>query len=174
MAEPARRVVPGWVVIGSLVLVGLGLVLSAYLTYEHFSATATLACPPGETFNCTKVTQSQWSYLFGIPVALLGLLYFVAMTALCMPNVWRRPEAWLDRVRLAMAILGVVFVAYLVWAEVAKIGSICLWCTGVHVVTFVLFCVVLFGQILIDPAPDPVTAPAKAATAVRSRPRARR
>lgn len=159
VALTPRRVVPGWLVIGSFVLTLLGLALSAYLTYEHFTASATLACPLGETFNCAKVTQSQWAYLFGIPVALLGLLYFAAMTALCMPGVWRRPEVWLDRVRLAMAILGVVFVAYLVWAEVAKIGSICLWCTVVHVVTFVLFCVVLFGQIMIDPPPVPPTPP---------------
>lgn len=147
---------PRWLIPASVVLVALGLALSAYLTVEHFTNSVTLACPPGETFNCAKVTQSQWSYLFGMPVALLGLGYFVAMTVLCLPTVWRRPEPWLDRVRLIGVVLGVAFVAYLVWAEVVKIGSICLWCTGVHIVTFLLMCVVVFGQIL-SVRPVPVT-----------------
>jgi len=86
-------------------------------------------------------------------VAVIGLLYYAAMLVLCLPTIWRRSEPWLDRVRLAMTVLGVAFVAYLVWAELVKIRSICLWCTGVHAATFLLFCVALFGQILIDPAP---------------------
>jgi hypothetical protein len=44
-------------------------------------------------------------------------------------------------------------VLYLVWAELYRIHSICLWCTAVHVVTFLLWIVVLFGQILSTPAP---------------------
>ena len=44
-------------------------------------------------------------------------------------------------------------VFYLVWAELFKIGAICLWCTVVHVLTLALFVVLLFGQIMIEPAP---------------------
>ena len=35
-----------------------------------------------------------------------------------------------------MAVLGIGFVLYLVSAELLEIKAICLYCTGVHVVTF--------------------------------------
>ena len=34
---------------------------------------------------------------------------------------------------------GVLFVLYLVWAELVMLGQICSWCTVVHVVTAALF-----------------------------------
>jgi uncharacterized membrane protein len=36
-----------------------------------------------------------------------------------------------------------LFVLWLIAAELLIIKSICLWCTGVHVVTFVLFVITL-------------------------------
>jgi uncharacterized membrane protein len=36
-------------------------------------------------------------------------------------------------------IVGIGFVLYLLYAELFDIGSICLYCTSVHVITFVLF-----------------------------------
>ena len=39
--------------------------------------------------------------------------------------------------------VGIVSVIYLVWVELFKVEAICLWCTGVHVLTFVLFALVV-------------------------------
>jgi len=89
-----------------------------------------------------------------VPVALLGLLFFVGMTVLCLPQVWRRTTATLDAVRIVAAGIGLLMVFYLLWAEFLKIHAICLWCTGVHVITFLLFFVLLFGQILRVPVDD--------------------
>jgi uncharacterized membrane protein len=150
---PARRTVPGWLAPTALTLCALGVLVSIYLTYDSFAGGSTLACPEGETFNCTKVTQSQWSKLFGIPVAPLGLLFFVGMGVLCLPRFFRRPGSTFDRLRLAGASVGLVMVFYLVWAELFRIYAICLWCTVVHVLTFALFVLLLFGQALIEPAP---------------------
>ncbi|MGV1007111.1 MAG: vitamin K epoxide reductase family protein [Dermatophilaceae bacterium] len=152
---PAQRIVPRWLPVTALSLCLLGLAISAYLTYDSFSGAA-LICPEGETFNCTKVTQSAWSKLFGIPVAPLGLLFFAGMALLCLPRFFLRPGRTFDWLRLAGATLGLVMVFYLVWAELFRIQAICLWCTGVHVVTFLLFIVLVFGQALIEPAPQRV------------------
>ncbi len=153
---PAQRGVPRWLAPTALTLCLLGLVFSAYLTYDTLQTTTALICPEGETFNCTKVTESAWSKLFGIPVAPLGLGYFAGMTVLCLPRFFRRPGRTFDWLRLSGASLGLVMVFYLVWAELFKIHAICLWCTGVHVVTFLLFVVLLFGQALIEPPPQRV------------------
>ena len=136
--ELARPVRLRW---GALVPAVLGLAASTYLTVEHFTASTSLACPESATINCQKVTSSSYSHLLGVPVALGGALYFLAMVALVSPPAWR--VAVLNPVRLAAAGLGVLAVLYLVWAELLRIDAICLWCTVVH-----LCAVWLFGAVL--------------------------
>ncbi|MFB6718581.1 vitamin K epoxide reductase family protein [Kribbella sp. NPDC056345] len=137
----------------TLALSAAGVLVSAYLTYEHFTAGTTLACPESGVVNCVKVTSSQYSKLFGVPVALLGLLFFIGMTALSMPAFWRTASPWPARARLAGVVIGVVFVLYLVWAELFRINAICLWCTVVHALTLVLFALVVI-RIALPPLED--------------------
>jgi uncharacterized membrane protein len=122
--------------------------VSAYLTVEHYSSSATLACPETGVVNCVKVTTSSYSTLAGVPVALLGLLFFAAMTVLCAPAAWRASGPWVDRARLAGAVAGVAMVVYLVWAELFRIEAICLWCTVVHVLMVALFAVLALAAAL--------------------------
>ncbi|HZP15186.1 MAG TPA: vitamin K epoxide reductase family protein, partial [Nocardioides sp.] len=62
-----------------------------------------------------------------------------------------RVAAYAENLRLAASAVGVAMVAYLIWAEV-QVGAICLWCTGVHVVTLALFVLSLFVVVLRDPS----------------------
>ncbi|TCC61371.1 vitamin K epoxide reductase family protein [Kribbella pittospori] len=147
--QQSEQVTPlGWLPWTTLGLSIAGVAVAAYLTYEHFTAGSTLACPETGVVNCVKVTSSEYSAVFGIPVALLGLGFFVAMTVLCLPSVWRASSAWPGRVRLAAVVVGVLFVFYLVWAELFQIDAICLWCTVVHVLTLVLFGLVVVREAL--------------------------
>ena len=41
--------------------------------------------------------------------------------------------------RMASLVVGIGFVLYLVYAELFDIGAICLYCTSVHIITFLLF-----------------------------------
>ena len=141
---------PNWLVWGSLTLVVIGLLDSAYLTYEHFTASTTLACIESGVVNCHAVTTSEWSRLFGIPVALLGLMFFLGYLVLCLPRTWRRSSARLDRLRIAYGATEVVMVGYLVWAEMFRIHAICLWCTGVHVVTVALVFLLVAGSVFVE------------------------
>jgi uncharacterized membrane protein len=130
--QPGRR-------LGSAVLlVSLaGLLVSCYLVYEHFTSSTSFACPETGTVNCVKVTTSTYSTFAGVPVAVLGLAFYLAMVAASLPRFWSSPR--LRRGRLVAAAGGVVFALYLVWAELFRIDAICLWCTGVHAITLVLF-----------------------------------
>ncbi|TAM92872.1 MAG: vitamin K epoxide reductase family protein [Jatrophihabitans sp.] len=130
--------------VASLVIAALGLAISTYLTVEHFTSSLTLACPESAAINCQKVTTSSWSHVGPVPVAVLGLAYFVVMTALCTPWAWRVPA--LDLVRVAGAVLGVLVALYLVWVELFRVDAICLWCTGVHVCTLLLLGAVLWTR----------------------------
>jgi uncharacterized membrane protein len=121
----------------------IGLAISIYLTYEHVTGSKSFACPATSTVNCEKVTTSAWSVIAGIPVAVLGLIFFVAMTLLTTPYAWRFRQ--LDWLRVLGALTGIATALYLVWAELFRIDAICLWCTGVHVCTVVLLGLVLWA-----------------------------
>jgi uncharacterized membrane protein len=139
---------PRWVVVSSIVTSVLGLAIAIYLTVEHYSSSTTFACPESTTVNCVKVTTSSYSRLLGVPVVLPGLAFFLGMLVLCLPQAWAWEGSyaqWLRRARVLVAGLGVVFVVYLIWAELFAIGAICLWCTAVHALTLVLFAVVAIG-----------------------------
>ena len=150
MSDTARRTVQplGWIPWSTLALSIAGLAVASYLTYEHFTAATTLACPDTGVVNCVKVTTSEYSRVLGIPVALLGLGFFVGMTFLSLPPLWRASSPWPARLRLAAVVVGVIFVCYLIWAELFRINAICLWCTVVHALTLLLFTLTLLHQAL--------------------------
>ena len=134
---PALR----WQPITSFLLCVYGLGASIYLTITHFDPKA-LACVSNATFNCEKVTQSPQSVIFGIPVAFLGLAFFVPMLLVCLPVAWRATDRRVHLARLVMAVTGVGMIIYLIIAELFIIKAICLWCSSVHVATLLLFIIV--------------------------------
>lgn len=129
-------------------LAGVG--VSAYLTLAHYDTHVRLVCSSKGLINCEQVTTSAQSIVFGIPVALLGLGYFAAMTALNLPVVWKLRNTPVDVVRLTLAIVGIGFALYLVYAELVIINAICLWCSTAHVLAFILFVLVLWASTRMD------------------------
>lgn len=139
-----------WRPVATTVLCLLGLGLAAFLTYGHYfdQAVITSTCPAAGTstvIDCGAVTTSPESIIFGLPVALYGLVYFVVMLAMCVPAAWRSPSMWLARARLGLNVAGIGFVVYLVSVELLQVHHICIYCTGVHVVQFALFLLVVTG-----------------------------
>jgi uncharacterized membrane protein len=143
--DPAERGPAPWLQIATFVLALAGLGVSIYLTIAHFTESALAGCSESGLVNCTKVTTSPQSYVFGIPVAVLGLAFFVFCVAIMSPWAWRASRREVHLVRIASLVVGIGFVLYLVYAELFTIGSICLYCTSVHVITFVLFVLTAFA-----------------------------
>ena len=130
-----------------LALAGLG--VSTYLTYVHYAEPRALSCPDTGVINCTKVTTSPESVLFGfLPVALAGALYFLVMTALVTPPAWRARVSLMTPARIVGGVAGVVMVCYLIYVEAVVVHALCLYCTVVHVITFVLFIALLAAALL--------------------------
>jgi uncharacterized membrane protein len=145
-ARPAGP--PAWLQFTTLALAIVGLGLSAYETYAHFHGSHLAGCPTGGngTFNCTAVITSSQSMVFGVfPVAVLGLAFYVVVVALMTPWAWRVQRRDVGLLRLATMVAGMGFVMYLIYAEVVQIQDICEYCTGVHVITFLLFCITVFS-----------------------------
>jgi len=125
----------------ALALAGLG--LSIYLTIVELEPAA-LICSNTGIINCANVIHSPEGHILGIPVAYFGLAFYVYLIALLSPWAWRRRELFVQRLRLASIVVGMCFVLYLVYAELIEIKNICIWCTSVHGVTFVLFVLIVF------------------------------
>lgn len=130
----------GW---AALVLSLAGFGDSLYLTIDHFRGTLPI-CATNGIVNCAKVTTSGESYLFHMPVALLGLVFFTVLVVVNAPPMWGwRAPWWLQYGRLILVAGGMVDVIWLLYSELFTIKAICLWCTGVHVITFLLFVLVV-------------------------------
>jgi uncharacterized membrane protein len=144
-APDAQPPAPRWLQLTTLILSVFGLGVSVYLTIAHYTTAAVLACSDKGFVNCAKVTTSAQSVVFGIfPVAVLGLAFYVFMVAVNNPWAWRSKLPTIYWARLGSVVVGMIFVLYLLYAEIVEIGNICLWCTSVHVVTFVLFVLLVF------------------------------
>ncbi len=130
---------PRWAAPVGVVLTLAGLGVAIYLTITHFDTHVQLYCSSKGVVDCEAVTTSPQSYVFGIPVAVLGLAYFVGMLPLQLPVAWRSTDPRIRFGRLAYTVAGVGFVCWLVYAELVLIKKICLWCTSVHVITFLVF-----------------------------------
>ena len=99
----------------------LGAAIAAYLTYVHYAHTSPI-CTTG---GCEKVQKSKYAELAGVPVALLGLLAYAAIVG---STLVRGVAAALAGVTVAL--VGVAFSGYLLWAQVGPIGAYCQWCLG--------------------------------------------
>ena len=146
---------PPWLQIVTLVLALGGLGVSIYETWAHYNGSHLFACNGNGSENCTAVITSPQSMVFGvIPVAILGLAFYVFVVAIMTPWAWRMQRREVHLVRLASMTAGMGFVMYLIYAELYQIGSWCLYCTIVHIITFLLFCItVMSAAIWGIPAP---------------------
>lgn len=122
-----------------LVLILLGLATTIYLTIAHYTTGVSLACPGTGIINCAKVTSSTYSAIAGIPLAVIGLVFFVILLPLHL-GLWWQTARWARAIRLLLLGGGVLTALGLVYIELFQVNAICLYCTVVHVLIFGLFC----------------------------------
>ena len=101
-----------------LALVGIG--IAGYLTYVHYDDVQVLCTGGG---GCEKVQKSEYSKFIGIPVALMGLLGYIAILIALLP---RNETAAL--VAAALAIGGLGFSLYLQYRSFVTLDAHCVWC----------------------------------------------
>jgi uncharacterized membrane protein len=153
---PGPPGVSGPVRLAAFVLSLLGLADSTWLTIVHFSVNLLSAsCPANTVDNCVAVTTGPWSHPFGIPVAFLGLAFYVAFTVINLPYFWKIKDVRVHWLRALMSLTGVGFIFYLIYVELFLAKVICIYCTGVHIVTFALFVLIAVTlPKMVQPAPS--------------------
>jgi len=120
-----------------IILSIIGLVVSLYLVKNHYAdPTKGSLCDMSESISCSLVNTSTFSELFNVPVALLGVLWFLVLIIFS----WKalKKDGALLAMMLGWGILGILFVIYFVIAEII-LRSICPFCTLVHVIVIAIF-----------------------------------
>jgi uncharacterized membrane protein len=120
-----------------IALTAIGLGVASYLTYVHYAGIKP-ACTAGE--SCTKVQTSIYSDLAGVPVALIGLIGYVAIMASLLA-----PENETTRfATVALTVVGFGFSAYLTYRELFSIHAICEWCVSSAIIMTLLMCLAIW------------------------------
>ena len=96
-----------------------GAAVTAYLVSVRYSG-GRLACATG---GCETVQHSKYAKAAGVPVAVLGLVAYLAVLATALSG---RVEA--AALGAAIALAGLAFGIYLIVIQVAVIHAICQWC----------------------------------------------
>ena len=102
-----------------------GVVVSSISLYHHFATTETSFCHFGESFNCDIVNRSAYSTVFGIPVALIGILGYLLVLALA--TVYR-DKAETPVMLLIITVGGLGFAVYLTYIEKFVLFTWCILC----------------------------------------------
>jgi len=116
-----------------LALAVLGLGVAGYLTYTHY---ANVQVPCSITHGCEQVQHSSYSKLAGVPVALMGLIGYVAILASLLAPVGESTRL----ATVAFTTVGFGFSAYLTYRELFSIHAICEWCVSSAIIMTVLVC----------------------------------
>lgn len=123
---------------GMAIMALIGLVISAYMLAHKLGLIGSLLCGTG---NCELVQASKYSYLFGVPVPLLGVIGYGVILAAALKGV--QPDRSADH-RLAVVLAvgsaaAFLFSAYLSAIEAFVIYAWCRWCIGSAAVATLLF-----------------------------------
>jgi uncharacterized membrane protein len=131
--------------IALLVLTVLGIVLASYLTYIHYAGIKPLCGRNGG--GCEIVQTSEYSKLVGVPVALIGLLGYIAILGSLLV-----PESETSRLAtVAFTVIGFGFSAYLTYRELFSIHHICEYCVSSAVIVTILMCLSVWRFLRGDP-----------------------
>ena len=108
---------------------------ATYLTLNHYQNT-TPAC--NIVAGCETVTTSSFSQIAGIPVALLGMIYYLTILFLALSYQQSKEKKHLVLVS-RLTPIGLLASIYFVSLQVFIIGAICEYCIGSALSSTLLF-----------------------------------
>ena len=97
-----------------------GIAVAGYLSWAHYAHSAVVCIAGG---GCETVQESDYAAIAGVPVAVLGLIAYGVILALI---AWDAPIARLSAATIAL--MGLLFGAYLLALQLFVIDAICVWC----------------------------------------------
>lgn len=123
----------------------LGLASSATSSYVHYRLLTepgfTSFCDVNATVSCTEAYLSRYGSFAGVPVAVLGVIFFAIVLAMA-AMAGRRTSAAAEAAPgyiFALSTIGLAFVLYLGYAAYFVLGAFCILCGITYVAVIALF-----------------------------------
>lgn len=125
-----------------LLLAFFGLADSIYLTQNDLNGTP-LLCTVQNLSDCNTVATSQYSRLFGVPIAELGVLFYSIVFVLAALEIVIFDQL-LRRVLQALSLIGILFSLYFTFIQKFIIGAFCIYCFASTLIALLIFILASF------------------------------
>jgi uncharacterized membrane protein len=138
-----------------LAMSAIGIWASATVLIIYYTLNQQLPLCPTGTYDvfgyfihldCGTVLSSPYSVVFGVPLEVLALVYFLVNVAMVFVIAFARDRAAKFTVNALFVwrFLGVALVPYLIFVEVFLLHAICVYCTIMHAAILIDFAVISY------------------------------
>lgn len=140
--------------LGLLITSQYGAVLAVYLTHQHREALSggSSICNISSVINCDAVNTSRYAEIGGVPIAIIGFAFYVAVAFLAF-NAFRGSAPRAAGMIMVLSVAAVGYDIFLAYASY-HLGSVCLFCATTWGVNLIL----LVGSTLEAKGGSPVAA----------------
>lgn len=127
----------------------MGFIDASYLSIKHFVGTP---LPCSVLRGCEEVTTSQYSVIGGVPVALLGAIYYLAIFALIFgylrgkrytssgnDSTIQKNDDRMIKMAARLTIIGILASLWFIYLQLFVIKAICLYCMFSALTSSLLF-----------------------------------
>lgn len=120
----------------------LGFFVALYLAMVKLGYIGSMSCTIG---GCERVNSSEWASMFGIPVAVWGLGFYVVTFAVAYLGTL---PGWAASKNISLLLVtltgfGVLYSAWLTYLELFVIHAICQYCVASAIIVTAMFVVSL-------------------------------
>lgn len=124
-----------------------GMVVSSVSLVHHYGTSKSSFCDLSETVNCDIVNRSEYSTLLGVPVALIGVLGYLALFVLA---TFYRGNVTTPRLLFWGACAGLGFALYLTYIEGFVLSTWCILCLSslgaIFLITVISFLLLVLSK----------------------------
>jgi uncharacterized membrane protein len=125
----------------SLVLVVIGLAITAYLSYVKLTNTNAV-CLQASGVSCEVVQNSAYSQIMGIPIVYLGLgAYLLLGALLVLENRITFLQDYGIMLVFGITLFAFIYSVWLVYLQFFRLQALCPWCLAHEATMTVLFAV---------------------------------
>lgn len=121
------------------VLAVAGMLVSAYLVYQHYKPSAGSFCNINSYVNCDIVNKSKYAEIFGFPVGAIGLTGYLVLGAMSFGWLlnWFKKPTHHKIIILSTGALGISL--YLTFVEFFILKAVCALCVTSQLLIISIF-----------------------------------
>lgn len=121
-----------------VVLLGLAGFLISFYIYKKKKTKKKLICP--RRSNCETVIHSDYSKILGIPVEVLGMIYyFFISSSYIVISIFGFWSSYVSVALVGVSMCSVLFSIYLVSIQMFVLKHWCIWCLSSAFVSILIF-----------------------------------